>query len=276
MRVSPKIVRMRASFLNSAMVVIIMVVCSACASVPTAFDTGNPTPATARVVRVVRSQGGTTERLSTVPLSEIAAPTARATPTMFEPRPPTATATPTPSWTWTVTVTPTQTVTPTSTPLGGANIQGAVIAFRSVERYRAALTGPADIIQEVDGPDKVRIFITGNQSNELIVAYGLVYQRSGGRWFLRSAPPGNLAERLDRFIQPLVDLRRTYTQIGVIRTRAGRCMEWNVESNTATEPMAICIGVADHLPYRLRFPGGLTVEYYDFHQNIIVPEPLGP
>ena len=267
---------MRTYILNLTMLAVFVVVVAACASGPIALDTGEPTPSTAPVVRVVRSQGETTERLSTVPLIEVSAPTAFPTPTMSEPKPPTPTITATPSPTWTFTVTATPTVTTTPTPRGGADILGAVAAFQSVERYRAALTGPADIIQEVDGPDRMRIFITGNQSAELIVAYGLVYQRSGGRWFPRPAPPGGQAERLNRFVLPLVDLRRTYTQIAVVRTRAGRCMEWDVQSNGPNEPISICIGVNDHLPYRLRYPGGMTIEYYDFHQNMVVPEPVGP
>ena len=247
---------------------------TACAAGSGALNTGDSAASSAPVVRVVRSQGETTERLSSIPPGETPPATVTMTPTVFALRPPTSTTTPTPSATRTVTVTATQTVTPTPSPRGGADVLGAVTAFQSVERYRASITGPAEIIQEIDGPDKMRVFISGNQSAELIVAYGVVYQRSGGRWFRQPSASPDVINRIDRFIPPLANLRRTYQPIGVVRTRAGRCMDWDVMNNAPNEPISICLGVVDHFPYRLRFPGNMTVEFYDFNQQIVVPEPV--
>lgn len=237
-------------------------------------------PPPARAVRILTSEGGEQTLVTTDPPGRS---TGKPSPLVA---PPTFTRTVTPTITPTGTVTPTvtrtratstATITPTTTPTprAGPDLTRMAQQFGKVERYRAQLTGPAILTQEVV-PERYRVLIGGAQPAELIVQDEEVFLRRGSFWQRLDDPPLDFTARLDRGIPALEQMARLKHQFrlkGTVRARAGRCLSWDVVDALPREPITICQGELDDLPYRVELPGGTTVEYYDFDQPIVVPEP---
>ena len=252
----------------------------ACAS-SAAAQLSNATPQAGNVVRIVDAQGDSQEVVSTadggpsVTQTKLTPPAATTPLPSFTPTPTatvTATVTPSPRATSTVTVTPTA----TATPRGGPDLIRMATQFLKVKRYRASLRGPADLTQEVV-PERYRVYVNGANPAELIVQDTDVFLRKGSFWRKLDNPPGDLVARLDRGIPALrqmVALRHQFALKGQIKTRAGQCLDWDVLDALPKEPTEICQGVFDDLPYRLQLAGGVTIEFFDFAQQITVPEPV--
>lgn len=230
------------------------------------------------VVRIVDHRGDDEVRISSVRPNE--------TPPRLTP-PPTRTPTPTPSATPTATVTPTATRTPRATatatatpspsptPRLGPDLRKMAAALDGVQRMRASLTGPADLTQEIT-PDRTRVYVNGTRPMELIVQGGEAFLRNGSFWRRYPNPPAYVLDRLDKGVAQLgamAGLRHQYALVGTAKARAGRCFDWQVLDPLPNEPDRICQGVFDDLPYRVQRPGGVTVELYDFDQQIDVAEP---
>jgi hypothetical protein len=253
---------------------------AACASSAAAqLAAGNPTPA-GNVVRIYTAEGTGEELVST-------ADSPRITQTKLTPpvgggtRLPTFTATPTATITPTVTPSPratsTATVTPTLTPTprGGPDLNRMVAQFQKLQRYRSTLMGPADLMQEVV-PERYRVYVNGPQPAELIVQGMDVFLRKGSYWRRLENPPAELVARLDRGVPALrqmAALKHQFALKGTVRTRAGRCLDWDVVDALPKEPISICQGVFDDLPYRVQLGGGAIIEFFDFDQPIAVPVP---
>jgi hypothetical protein len=170
-----------------------------------------------------------------------------------------------------VTITPTA----TATPRGGPDLVRMAAQFQKLQRYRASLRGPADLTQEVT-PDRYRVYVNGPNPAELIVQGVDVFLRKGSFWRRLENPPADFVARLDRGIPALrqmAALKHQFALKGQIRTRAGQCFDWDVVDAGPREPIGICQGIFDDLPYRVQLAGGVTIEYYDFDQQITVPEP---
>jgi hypothetical protein len=240
---------------------------------------GDPSPV-APVTRLIVQRGNERETMSTISEEELRrTPTPGRTPTAPTTRTatPTATATGTRTPTATPTSTPTALPTVTPTPRPNPDLTHAVNAFVVIERLRAHLTGPADLTQEYDGPDKMRVLIARPESAEVLVLFGQAYLRWGSYWRPLTDPPGHVVERVDGLVPRLADLRRAGLQPrGVQRVRAGRCYEWELTDNRPDEPERFCLGVADNLPYRIVMPGGLAVEYFDFDADVQLPDEAYP
>ena len=231
------------------------------------------------IVRLLTDQGGDQTLVTNGPGSSQA-------PGKLTP-PPTSTVTPTGTVTPTATITPTVTRTPratatvtatptaTATPRGGPDLVRMVGQFARVQRYRATLTGPANLTQEVV-PERMRVLVSAPQQLELIVQDQDVFLRRGSFWQRLDDPPADYVARLDRGIpalQQMAALKHQYELQGTVRARAGRCLDWNVADARPKEPISICQGLADDLPYRIQLAGGATVEFYDFDQQITVLQP---
>lgn len=250
----------------------------ACASSAAAQLGGNPTPAP-NVVRILTSEGTDEELISTVDHPTIG----QTKPTPLPKSSPLPTFTPTPTATVTSTVTPTSratstaTVSPTATPTprAGPDLNRMVARFQKLRRYRASLTGPADLVQEIV-PERYRVYVNGPNPAELIVEGGDVFFRRGSYWQWMDNPPAEMVARLDRGIpalRPMAARKHHYVLKGTVRARAGRCLDWDVVDALPREPVSICQGVFDDLPYRIELAGGTTVEFFDFDQPITVPPP---
>jgi hypothetical protein len=234
-----------------------------------------PTPP---VTRLIVQRGNERETISTVGDDELRrtptpgrAPTVPATPTLTPTRQPESARTPTRIPT--ATLVPTAAPTVTSTPRPDPDLDQAVNGFVVLERLRAHLAGPADLTQEYDGPDKMRVLLARPEAAELLVIGGQAYLRWGIYWRPVDDPPPHVVDRLDELVPRLADLRRSgLASRGVERARAGRCREWEVVDNQPEEPERFCLGVADGLPYRIVMPGGVTVEYFDFGADIQLPD----
>jgi hypothetical protein len=232
-------------------------------------------------VRVVRSAGEERESISSLaPGERTPTPTPTATPARTPTRTPTPTVsrTPTPLGTATRTATATPTVTLTATPRPAPpDVAGAAAAFERQERYRVRVTGGGDErLWEFAGPDRQRVFVYGQaRVSELVLLADEPYIRDGSLWRRLLDPPGALAARPDVLVAGIASLgARPFRPLGPARARAGRCADWDLTNNRSGEPSSICLGLVDGLPYRVAFPGGLTLEPFDFGAAIEVPEPL--
>ena len=261
---------MRALVLLGSLVLLL----AACRADPALADLPRDPSPVPPVTRLIVQRGGERETMSTIGEEELRrtptpgrAPAASTTPTTT----PTPTATRTPTATATRTPTAPPTVTPTPRP--NPDLTHAVNSFVAIERLRAHLTGPADLTQEYDGPDKMRVVITRPESSEVLVIAGQAYLHWGSYWRPLPDPPRHVVERVDELVPRLASLRRAGLRSrGVQRVRAGRCYEWELTDNRPEEPESFCLGVADDLPYRIVMPGGLAVEYFDFDADIQLPD----
>jgi hypothetical protein len=254
---------------------------AACQPDPALADLPRDPSPVAPITRLIVQRGGDRETMSTITEDELrltatpgrppsAATTRTATPTARTTTP-TATASPTPSATRSPAATARPTVT--TTPRPNPDLLHAVSSFVVVERLRAQLSGPADLTQEYDGPDKMRVLIVRPDSAEVLVLFGQAYLRWGSYWRPLPDPPAHVVERLDGLVPRLADLRPAgLASRGIQRARAGRCYEWEVTDNGPEEPERFCLGVADNLPYRVVMPGGLAVEYFDFDADLQLPD----
>jgi hypothetical protein len=253
---------------------------AACTPPPGAFgkDESAPKPA---VVRIVRSSGDERESISSLaPGERTPTLTPTATPTRTPTRTPTPTIsrTPTPLGTATGTPTSTPTSTRTATPRPPPpDVAGAAASFDRLERYRVRVTGGGpERLWEVAGPDRQRVYVYDQaRVSELVLVADEPFIRNGSFWQRLLDPPGALAERPDELVARIGPLRgRAFRALGPARARAGRCDDWDLTDDRPGEPTSICLGVGDGLPYRIVFPGGLTVEPFDFGATIDVPEPV--
>ncbi|TAK21326.1 MAG: hypothetical protein EPO26_15490 [Chloroflexota bacterium] len=238
-----------------------------------------PEPNSARgadAIRIISSSGERRVEVSTMNEGEptptpltMGSPTRTGTPTMTATPTSTATRTPTITRTPTRTLTPTQTATPTPRP---PDMAGAVKRLDEIPRKRARLTGPVELIQEYDGPNKTRILLYGSQVRQALIYEDEVFIRDGTFWRPSTAHPPFLEERLDLRIRAF-GAERTVRELPVARIRAGPCRDWEIVNAAPDEPIAVCIGVNDGLPYRLVFRGNEVIEFYDFGADIQIFEP---
>jgi hypothetical protein len=252
---------------------------AACQPAPGAFgkeDAGRQ-PA---VVRIVRSSGEEREQTSSIaPGDQTSTPTATGTATATPTRSPTPTITltPTPRPPATRTPSATPTVTPTPTPRGQApDLAAAMAGFQRQERYRLRVSGGGpEVLWEIAGRDNARVVVyEPARVTELVVRGGEVFIRSGSFWLRALDPPAQVTARPDRLVAQLGRLGgRPFRLLGQARARAGRCEDWDLTDNGPAEPISICLGEADRLPYRVVMPGGLTIEPFDFGAALEVPPP---
>jgi hypothetical protein len=148
--------------------------------------------------------------------------------------------------------------------------------FQQQERRRMRVTGGGpEVLWEIAGPDAARVTVyETTRVTELVVWAGETFVRSGSFWLRALDPPAQVTARPDLLVGQLGRLRgRPFRLLGQSRARAGRCEDWDLTDNSPGEPISICLGEADRLPYRVVMPGGLTIEPFDYGAAIEVPEP---
>jgi hypothetical protein len=258
-----------------AMLVGAIVLLAGCQPDPALADLAPPERREPPITRLIVQRGGERELISTA-AGEPTPPPAASTPTPRTTPSPTGTPTPTATRTPTVTVTATVTRTPTvtATPRPNPDLDDAVDRFQTIDRLRAHVTGPKlNVTQSYDGFGKMHIQMADPEYLEAINVDGLVWVRQGSYWRPIPAPPEHLSDRADTLVPVIVALRpESLKRNGVQRARAGRCYEWEVTDVREDEPTRVCLGVADNLPYRLHWPDGLVVEFYDFDADVEVPD----
>lgn len=230
-------------------------------------------PAPARVVVIERS-GDVVVQQRTLTEEEARQPPPTPTPATALTPAPTATATPTrtPTATGTATRTPSPTRTGTPTPRP-PDLVGAISRLEKIDRKRARLTGPAELIQEYDGPNRTRVLLFGSQVREAVIIDGQVFVRDGSYWRESINHPFHLTERLDLRVNAFGG-QRNARELPRAKERAGECRDWDVVDARADEPIRVCIGLNDGLPYRVTYPGNEVIEFYDFDAPIRVPDPV--
>jgi hypothetical protein len=248
---------------------------AACQPDPAMANLAPPDRREPPVTRLIVQRGGERELISTAAGEPThtpvpATPTPRTTPGA------TGTATRTPTRTPTVTPTATTTRTPaaTGTPRPNPDLLDAVTRFQEIERLRAHATGPRlNVTQSFDGPEKMHVQMADPEYLEAVNILGEVWLRQGSYWRPLPTPPEHLVERADEVVPLLTRLRRpALKSAGVQRSRSGRCYEWEVTDARRDEPTRFCLGVADNLPYRISWPDGLVIEFFDFDADVEVPD----
>ncbi len=248
----------------------------ACTADPRILEIPTEQPPAAAKVIVIERSGDVAIQQRTLTEKEARQPPPTPTPAPAWTPAPTATSTVTPTRTATATGTatrtpsPTRTGTPTPRP---PDLVGAIERLDKIDRKRARLTGPAELIQEFDGPNRTRVLLFGSQAREAVIIDGQVFVRDGSYWRESIDHPFHLAERLDLRVNAFSGDRNA-RELPRARERAGECRDWDVLDARADEPIRVCIGLNDGLPYRVTYPGDEVIEFYDFGAPIRVPDPV--
>ena len=250
--------------------VLALLAATACQGDPRLSAAADSLPAVP-LVRLVVENGGRVVTTSNLKPGE-AAPAAAPRPSPTVPPKPTATVQPT----RTATAVPTKKASPIAaatavvTPRTEPDLAAVAAALRNIPRYRARVTGPFEYVQEVDGA-RMRIVVSKPFEADVILEGKDAYARVGASWVRVPKPRPELTESLAQHVHALAAWTPKLARVGGVKARAGRCQEWEIVDGGPTDARRICISNRN-LPYRLKMPGGGTIELYDFG-DVVVPEP---
>ncbi len=160
----------------------------------------------------------------------------------------------------------------------GLDVLAFAQAMSEVTSYRSELSGTIQGTMEVVLPDRAHMITTGlfgpGEFEIIVIGEDAFGRAAGSPWARLPAEQAALfmgSSSFDQFTSALADPNATVTAQGVSSSRGDPCQVFLVEN--ATTSYTVCIDGAYHL--RRLEEQGVTLEFYDYNEDITIEAPPG-